>query len=224
MNEPAQNTDRFRVFVVALTLLNTIFAAILSGLQIDASIRADQANRDSQYYALLASNEVIRFGHQSAYDLKLLATTTREAQQSLVMQLTALELEDSGENESAAALVSQSDVAQARSDTGSALSVFYTDPRYAPSEPSGLPDSDAYIADLSKAANDFVAQQNAASDEYHKWDNKADSYIAVLSILAIAFFLLGLAQSTVRMRFFFAASALAVMIIAAVWTGLILVS
>jgi hypothetical protein len=87
-----------------------------------------------------------------------------------------------------------------------------------------LPDSDAYLADLSKAANDFVVRQNAASDEYHKWDNKADSYIAVLSILAIAFFLLGLAQSTLRMRFFFAASALVVMILAAVWTGFILLS
>jgi hypothetical protein len=224
VNESTLRTDRFRIFIVALTLLNTIFAAVLSGLQVDANVRADQANRDSHYYALLASNEVIRFGHQSAYDLKLLATTIKDAQQSLVMELTALELEDAGESESAAALLSQSEVVQARSDAGSALSIFNTDPRYAPSEPGGLPDSDAYIADLSKAANDFIAQQNAASDAYHKWDNKADSYITVLSLLAIAFFLLGLAQSTVRMRFFFAISALAVMIVAAAWTGFILIS
>lgn len=224
MNGPTAAPDRFRIFIVALTLLNTIFAAALSGLQVDANIRADQSNRDSQYYALLASNEVIRFGHQSAYDLKLFATTVKDAQQSLVMQLTAFELEEAGESESAAALLSQSEVAQARSDQGSALSIFYTDPRYAPSEPDGLPNSDTYITDLSKVANDFVTRQNAASDAYHTWDNKADAYIAVLSILAIAFFLLGLAQSTVRMRFFFAVSALAVMILAAVWTGFILIS
>lgn len=224
MNDSAPNLDRFRLFIVALTLLNTIFAASLSGLQVDANIRADRANRDSQYYAMLASNEVIRFGHQSAYDLKLFATTVKEAQQSLVMQLTALELEESGESESAAALLSQSEVAQARSDGGSALSIFYIDPRYAPSEPGGLPNSDTYIADLSETANEYVAQQNAASDAYHTWDNKADAYITVLSILAIAFFLLGLAQSTARMRSFFAASALAVMVLAAVWTGFILVS
>ena len=224
MNESVPNTDRFRFFIVFLTLVNTIFAAALSGLQVDANVRADQANRDSQYYALLAANEVIRFGHQSAYDLKLFATTVKDAQQSLVMQLTALELEEDGERESAAVLLSQSEVAQARSDKGSALSIFYTDPRYAPSEPGGLPDSETYIADLSKAANNFVTQQNAASDAYHIWDNKADSYIAVLSILAIAFFLLGLAQSTVRMRFFFATSAVVVIVTAAVWTGFILVS
>jgi hypothetical protein len=140
------------------------------------------------------------------------------------MQLTALELDDAGESEAAAALLSQSEVAQARSEAGHALSVFYTDSRYAPSEPDGLPDSDTYLADLSKAANEFTLQQNAASDAYHKWDNKADSYIAVLSILAIAFFLLGLAQSAIRMRFFFGISALAVMSLAVAWTVFILIS
>lgn len=224
MNESSPTTDRFRVFILALTLLNTIFAAILSGLQVDANVRADQANRDSQYYALLAANEVIRFGHQSAYDLKLLATTVKEAQQAVVMQLTALELEEAGENESAAALVTQSEVAQARSDKGFSLSMLYSDPRYAPKEPGGLPNQQAYLDDLGKAANDFTAEQNAASAAYHKWDNKADAYIAVLSILAIAFFLLGLAQSTTRLRLFFGVSALVVMLLAAAWTGYILIS
>jgi hypothetical protein len=46
-------------------------------------------------------------------------------------------------------------------------------------------------------------RQNTASDDYHKWDNKADAYIAVLSILAI--------------------SALVVMSLAAAWTGFILI-
>ena len=224
MNEPTPNTDRFRLFILALTLLNTIFAALLSGLQVDANIRADKANRDSQYYALLAANEVIRFGHQSAYDIKLVTTTVKEAQQALVMQLTALELEDAGEKEQAEALVTQSEVAQARADRGFSLSMLYSDPRYAPEEPGGLPNEKAYLEDLSEAANDFVAQQNTASEEYHKWDNKADSYIAVLSILAIAFFLLGLAQSAARLRLFFGASGLAVMLLAAAWTGFIMIS
>ena len=224
MNEPAPHIDRFRVFILALTLLNTIFAALLSGLQVDANIRADKANRDSQYYALLTANELVRMGHQNAYDLELFATTVKDAQQSLVMALTALELEEAGEEESAARLVSQSEIAEARSDKGIALSLLYLDPRYAPDEPDGIPDLEAYLADQTKLPNELVAKQNAASDEYHRWDNKGDSYIAVLSILAIAFFLLGLAQSTTRMRLFFAISALAVIVIAAVWTGFIMVA
>lgn len=224
MNESTPTMDRSRVFILALTLLNTIFAAILSGLQVDANVRADQANRDSQYYALLATNEVIRLGHQSAYDLELVTMNIKESQEALVMQLTALELEDAGKKESAEALVSQSEVAQARSDKGFSLSLLYSDPRYAPEEPGGLPNEKAYLEDLSEAANEFVTQQNTASDAYHRWDNKADGYIAVLSILAIAFFLLGLAQSTTRLRLFFGVTALAVMLLAGAWTGFILIS
>ena len=47
MNDTPTTPDRFRIFVLILTLLNTIFAALLSGLQVDANIRADKANRDS---------------------------------------------------------------------------------------------------------------------------------------------------------------------------------
>jgi len=226
MNETTAtpNTDRFRVLILVLTLLNTIFAAALAGLQVDANIRADRANRDSQYYALLMANELVRVGHQSAYDFELFTTTVKDAQQSLVMGLTALELEQDGEEESAAKLQSQSEVAQARSDKGIALSRLYTDPRYAPTEPDGIPDLEAYLADQSKTPNDLVAKQNTATDQYHRWDNKAGSYIAVLSILAIAFFLLGLAQSTAHMRLFFAISALGIMALAAAWTGFIVIS
>jgi hypothetical protein len=226
MNESVVNPkpDRLRIIVLVLTLINTIFAAALSGLQVDANIRADRANRDSQYYALLAANELVRVGHQGAYDLELFATTVKDAQQSLVMSLTALELEEAGEAESAAKLTGQSEVAQARSDKGLALSLLYLDPRYAPSEAGGIPDLEAYLADQSKGPNDLVAKQNVATDDFHKWDNKADSYIAVLSILAIAFFLLGLAQSTGRMRLFFAFSALAIMFIAGAWTAFILMA
>lgn len=222
MNETTPpNTDRFRTLILILTLLNTIFAAALSGLQVDANIRAEHANRDSHYYALLAADELVRLGHQSAYDLDLFANTVKDAQQSLVMQFTALELEKKGDKENAERLRNQSEISQARSDKGISLSLFYSDPRYAPTEPDGLPNLEAYLADQSQSPNDLVARQNTASDTYHKWSSKADSYVAVLTILAIAFFLLGLAQSSVRMRLFFAMSAVVVMLLAAVWTGYI---
>jgi hypothetical protein len=224
MSEVAPHTDRFRTFILILTLINTIFAAFLSGLQVDANTRADRASRDSQYYALLAADELVRMGHESNYDLELFASTINHAQQATIMELTALELEQAGDDEDAAKLLSQSQIAQARSEKGTALSVLYSDPRYVPTEPGIVPDLEAYLADQIRAANELTVKQNAASDEYHRWDNKADSYIAVLSILAITFFLLGLAQSTSRMRLFFAISALAVMFLAAAWTGFILIS
>lgn len=219
MNESTPNADRFRTLVLVLTLINTIFAATLSGLQVDANIHANNANRDSQYYALLASNELVRLGQQSAYDLELFANTVKDTQQSLVMEFTALELEKNGKKENAARLRSQSEISKARSEKGASLSLLYSDPRYAPTEPDGLPDFQAYLDDQSQSPNDLVAKQNAASDAYHKWNGKADAYVAILTVLAIAFFLLGIAQSSARMRLFFAASALVIIVLAAVWTG-----
>lgn len=225
MNEATPtNTDRLRIVVLVLTLVNTIFAAALSGLQVDANIRADRANRNSQYYALLTADKLVQSGYQSAYDIELFTSTLKDAQQSLVMEFTALELEQNKREESAARLHSQAQVAQARAEKGTSLSRLYSDPRYAPAEDGGAPKLDAYLVDQMKAAQDLGAQQNGASDEYHKWNKKADAYIAVLTVLAIAFFLLGLAQSTRRLRLFFAISALGIMFIAAVWTGLILIA
>jgi hypothetical protein len=224
VNETTPNTERFRTLVLVLTLINTIFAAVLSGLQVDANIRANDANRDSQYYALLAANELVRIGHQSAYDLELFANTVKDTQQSLVMEFTALELEKNGDKDNAARLRSQSEIAKARSERGVALSLLYSDPRYAPKEPDGIPDLEAYLADQSKSPNDLVAKQNVASDAYHQWSTKGDAYVAILTVLAIVFFLLGLAQSSGRMRLFFALSALVVMLIAAAWTGYVLVA
>lgn len=224
MNESTLNTDRFRILVLVLTLINTIFAATLSGLQVDANIRANNANRDSQYYALLASNELVRLGQQSAYDLELFANTVKDTQQSLVMEFTALELEKNGNKESAAGLRSQSEISKARSEKGVLLSRLYSDPRYAPTDPDGMPDFQAYLDDQSQGPNDLVAKQNAASDAYHKWNGKADAYVAILTVLAIAFFLLGIAQTSIRMRLFFAGSAVVIMTLAAVWTGYIIIA
>jgi hypothetical protein len=223
MNESTPGTERFKNFVLVLTLLNTIFAAVLSGMQVDANIRAGNANRDSQYYALLASDELIREGHQSAYDIKLLTNIIKDTQQSLVMEFTALELEQSGDAGKVADLHIQSQVAQARSDKGISFSRLYSDPRYAPTEEGGVPTLDTYIADQFQVAKELDAKQNAAADDYQKWNSRADAYVAVLTILAIAFFLLGLAQSSKRMRLFFAISALVIMLGAVLWTSFIIV-
>jgi hypothetical protein len=224
MNETTPNTDRFRSLIFVLLFVNMLFAVALFGLQVDANIRANHANRDAQYFSLQASNERIRLSQQSAYDLELFVVTAKDAQQSTVMELTALELEKNGDKDSAARLRSQSEVAQARSEKGTSLSILYSDPRYAPQEPDGMPDVQSYFDDQGKSPNDLVAKQNAASDAYHTWNGKADAYVAILPFLVIAFFLLGLAQSSIRKRLVFAGSAIVIMVLAAIWTGYILIA
>ena len=225
MNEtptPApEPTERYKTLIVVLTLITTVITAIVATLQADANIRANTANRDSQYYAILVSAELQRSGLQSTYDLNTMAKVLLEKQTALMMEFTALQSED----KQATALSNLSALAaQARADILTNFSVFFTDPRYAPKTTDGLPDGEAYLADLSAKANEILEKQNAAADDYHKWSSKADSYVGVLTVIAVAFFLLGLAQAlTGRMRLVFAIFGAVILLASSAWTVLILV-
>jgi hypothetical protein len=221
--ESAENRERWKTLVIILTLVNTILVAMVAGLQVDANIRANNANRDSQYYAILASGELLRQGLQVTYDMGTYARFLTHTQESLVMQFTALEQEKDGNKDAAAISVLQSAVAQAQAAKAQSFSIFMTDARYAPKSADSMPDSQAYMSDTVVKVNGLVTQQNAASDDYHQWSNKGDSYIAVLTILAIAFFLLGLGQSlNSRLRLLFAVFGAIMMIVGGAWMVLIL--
>lgn len=225
MNEtptPApEPTERYKILIVVLTLITTVITAIVATLQADANIRANTANRDSQYYAILVSAELQRSGLQSTYDLNTMAKVLLEKQTALMMEFTALQSED----KQGTALSNLSALAaQARADKLTNFSIFFTDPRYAPKTTDGLPNSEAYLADLSAEANEILEKQNAAADDYHEWSNKADSYVGVLTVIAVAFFLFGLAQAlTGRMRLVFAIFGAVILLASSAWTVLILV-
>lgn len=223
MTEATPKTEAWKGVVLVLTLINTVFAALLSGLQVDAGIRANNANRDSQYYAALASSELVRQGHQSSYDFQTFAAVLKTTQESLIFGFTALGMQQNGDETAAKNFQTQSAISQAQADAARKFSILYNDPRYAPDQPDSMPNADTYVADQAKIANGIVAKQNAASDEYQKWNKKSDSYVAVLTLLAIVFFLLGVAQSTQRMRPFFAVSASVILLISVTWTLFVLI-
>jgi hypothetical protein len=220
---PSQNLERYKTLVVVLTVLTTVVTAMVAGLQADANIRASVSNRDSQVNAILAAGELHRQGLQSAYDMNVLAGYLQDAQEATVLQLTALQQQEDDDAQGAADSLMQAAAAQARADTAMKFSIFFTDPRYAPATEDGMPDMQAYVDDAYVAANDLVTQQNAAADEYDRWNRKSDSYTSVLAILAVAFFLFGLAQAlTPRLRLLFAVFGLVALAAAGLWTLIIL--
>jgi hypothetical protein len=220
----AENPERWKNLVVVLTIINTVIVAIVAGLQSDAGIRAGAANRDSQYYATLASGELVRQGLQSSYDFDTFARVIQHTQESLVMQFTALTLQSNGTDDTAATTL-QALVAQARADQATAFSIFYTDPRYAPQSDADAPGLQKYIDDQAAIANAIVEKQNAAADHYHKWNSKGDAYLAILTVLAVAFFLLGIGQSVnrPRLRLFFAVCGAFIMLVCTAWSVLVLI-
>ena len=217
--------ERYKTLIVVLTLITTVITAMIATLQADANIRANNANRDSQYYAILVSGELVRSGLQSSYDLNTFSKVLLEKQTALMMQFTALQSEQSADKLGTALNNISALAAQARAEKLINFSIFYTDPRYAPKTTDGLPDAEAYLADISNEANKILEKQNAAADEYHKWNSKSDAYVGVLTVIAVAFFLFGLAQAVKgRMRLVFAVFGLVILLAASAWTLLILVA
>lgn len=224
MTAPSPNTERWRSVVVFLTMAATVAAAIVAGLQADAGIRSQVANRESQVYALLASGEIFRQGIRGDYDLGTLADLAQEMQDSLSLEITGLEQEAAGDLDSAALARQRAAILRARVERAQALSFFYTDPAHAPGEPDALPNLEGYVEDSAAEANRLVKLQNEQADAYQRWSRKGDSYVAVLALLAIALFLFGLAQAaSVRTRRTFTMFGSVVLAVSILWTLSILI-
>jgi hypothetical protein len=219
-----KNDDRYKILVVVLTVLTTVITTIVAGLQADANIRTSSYNASSQVLAIQAAGELHRQGLQTSYDTNVLAGYLQDSQETLVMHMNALDRLQKGDSQGAVISQQKAAVSQARADAARRFSIFFTDPRYAPRSDDGLPDMQAYLTDSFTVVNDQVALQNAAADGYNRWNRKGDSYISVLTVLAVALFLFGLAQAvSPRLRMMFAIFGLIAMVSAGAWTLVILI-
>ncbi|MCI0554199.1 MAG: hypothetical protein L0287_24885, partial [Anaerolineae bacterium] len=152
-----ENSERYKTLIVALTVFTTVLAAVLAALQVDANIRADIANRNSQYLAILATGELTRAGLESNYELNIFGDYLKNLQQATILELTALEQETNGEEDAAQSTRESARISQAGADVGEKFSIFYTDPRYAPQSENDIPQADQYVTDVFEKSNEIVA-------------------------------------------------------------------
>jgi hypothetical protein len=225
LEKPVENPDRWRNLVIVLTILTTVFAAVLAALQADASIRSSIANRDSQFYAIAASGELHRSGLSSNYEFTVYGQVLRDLQEATVFQLTALEQQGRSEADLSKSTLVQADAAQARANTGNKFSVFNTDPRYAPKADGEAPQLEAYLNDAEAKAKELVASQNQAADDYKLWNTKSDAYVTILTVLAVAFFMFGIGQAVkvIHMRLVFVIFGGLIVSLCAAWTLFVLI-
>jgi hypothetical protein len=210
--------ERGKTLVLLLTLLNMVLVAAISALQVDATVRANQANRDSQYYAIQVTGSLVQTSAQSDFDLNTYSKWLTDTQQALVADYSALQRHSANDQQGYEQLTFESLIYQAQAGQAKTLSILLTDPAYAPASDQASPDMSAYLSDLNATSLALVQKQNNASDAYHRWSNKSDSYVALLTVLAVAFFLLGVAQmSRPNVRLLFSAFAIGVMGIGILW-------
>jgi hypothetical protein len=161
----------------------------------------------------------------SNYEFTVYGQVLKDLQETTVFQLTALEQQGRGENDLAKSTLVQADAAQARTNMGNKFSVFNTDPRYAPKADGEAPQLEAYLKDSNAKANELVASQNQAADDYKLWNNKSDAYVTILTVLAVAFFMFGIGQAVkvTYMRLVFVIFGSLVILFCGAWTLLVLI-
>jgi hypothetical protein len=220
----SSNPERGKTLVLLLTLLNIVLVAAISALQVDATIRSNQANRDSQYYAIQVTGNLVQTGAQSDFDMNTYSKWLTNTQESLVASYSALQRQSVNDQAGYERLTSESMIYQAQADQAKTLSVLLTNPAYAPASDSSSPKVSVYLSDLNAPSIALVQKQNDASMAYHRWNNKSDAYVAVLTVLAVAFFLLGVAQmSQPNIRLLFSVFAIGVISIGLIWALILLI-
>lgn len=221
--EAPRPSERWKNLLVFLVITNTVIIAVLAALQSDAGIRAALADRDSQYFAIAASGELHRAGLAADYEFRIVYDVLKNTQEGLILQMTALEqgmanaTQAAGLNDAAAA-------AQARADTGRKFTSLFSDPRYAPRDKNGFPNFEAYLKDTNARAKEWTGRQNAAADEYQRWNQKSDDYLMILTITAVAFLLFGVGQTlrAVPLRLVFAIFGGYIEFVCVIWALVIL--
>jgi hypothetical protein len=211
--------DRSRRVVVVLTLLTTIAAAVVAGLQVEADTQADAANRESELLVLNATSKQISDAYLENYETALVTRVLGDTQESLTLDFAALQQSMTGDDAGSSQLTAQAASKRARATQARALSDIYQDPLLAPASETSLPDVASYFRTRNDVTQEMVDRQNAASDAYNAWGSRSNTYVAILSVLAVTFFLLGMAQIGRRMRPFLATCAGALMVISIAWAA-----
>lgn len=223
MTPAALQVERLRPLLLLLSVVTALTASGVAALQADAGIRAEEANRESQFYALQASGALQREGLRASYELLVLARLLRSSLEATVLVLAASNLDVQGSLEAAEETIDRALATAARARATSRLSSLAADPRFAGPSPPDASHLQAYVQERLSAASELADRQRAASDAYRRWDGRADRYVAVLTLLAIALLLFGLAQAVPpgRSTLLFAGLALLSLLAGSLWTALI---
>lgn len=212
MNDPSSTTplsffdneDRFKPLIGVLIALVTVLTAIVGLLQNDAGSRDDRANRLAQEYAFQAMGQRISGAARVGYDRGDAYRNWSE------LNTLATAAENGGDPNTARRYLAAADRMTALSPL---LAKTYFDPT------AGQPNVARYESDTYLVTVTGLAERSAAWFAVKQvWDEKANTYVVHLTILAVALFLLGLATTiNGRVRWVFVTSGLLITLIASVW-------
>jgi len=212
------SSDRQKAIVAVLIAILTACAAIIAQLQSEAGDRDDRAGRDAKTYSLEAFGNRVRGDARTNYDYYGAYGQYRELE---VLRQLAEERQDSK------AARKYEEMRDTLMDTSPLLSgkdpggKRYFDPT-SKDAPDTEPDVGRYEADTFVVGVERTLQMyKAASFVKDAWDNKANTYVVHLTLLAVSLFLLGLAGTiaTDATRVIFVVLGIAISVVAVGWAA-----
>ncbi len=205
MSESTPKTDHFKNRVAVIMAVLAALVTIIAYMQSDAGARDDRANRDSKRYASEALGRKVsgtarvnfdyNAAYQNWYELDLLANSAEAREE-----------------------ISATQRYQTARDQMLPLSPLLAPP-YFDAETGQIDvakyEADTYVVEIAALNEKFVA----ASTVKDAWDAKANTYIVVLTLLAVALFMFGLAItiSTPATRKIFVGAGVLATVVAIVW-------
>jgi tetratricopeptide (TPR) repeat protein len=181
---------------------------VIGFLQNDASTKDDRANRQAQEYAFRAMGQRISGAARAGYDRGDAFRNWSE------LNTLALAAENGGDPAAARRYLA---VAERLIQLSPLLSEAYFDPETGEANIAKY-EADSYLVNVTglaeRSATWFAVKQ--------AWDEKANTYVVHLTILAVSLFLLGLATTiSGRSRWIFVIAGLIIALIATVWGAMV---
>jgi tetratricopeptide (TPR) repeat protein len=197
--------ERFKQIVSILIAVVTVITAVVGLLQNDAGSRDDRANRVAQDFAFQAMGQRISGVARAGYD-------RGDAYRNL-SELAALatSAENAGDDAAAQRYLA---VAEEITQLSPLLAPPYFDPAV-----DGQPNLAKYEAETYLVNVTGLAERSAAWFAVKQaWDEKANTYVVHITILAVALFLFGLALTlSSQVRWIFVIAGLVISLIAVGW-------
>jgi tetratricopeptide (TPR) repeat protein len=209
--------DPFKRRVALLVVAITFFGSLVAFLQTRAGNREEIAAREAQIEAVseVGTSVSSQAEQDQAYDVYVLASEYER--RTILAKGRARVL---GETPAGAAAAEEAARWERARVALSPLSPLLGDERYAIEPVAESP----YFAEKSTAIDTASLRQQARSEVVGAWGSKSGSYIAVITLLAVALFLLGLSLTIGgEVRKFLTIPAVGIFAVCLVGTGLIVV-
>lgn len=211
LDDVGRSDPTYRRVVAVIVVLITLFGSVVAYLQAVESNREDRAARDAQRDAVAGLGSQVDASAGFAADLRIGSELDVQLQRQAI---------NAGRVDNALSPDADTDVHQAAAERHAAVREAIAE--LTPIDPSDPDTIDADFAVGNESADAARLRQAVEADRADDHGGKADSFVAVLTVLAVALFLLGLSLTVQgRSRVVLAAPGVAIAVVCVGWTALI---